>query len=86
MGATSAIIGAILDFLLAQRRHPDANRLPGCMILLSGALGVAGIVSLLAGLLLGVFGRALLMGVGVSSGFLLGFLVMTAMWFMVVRR
>lgn len=86
VGAVSAIIGALVEYRLAQRRNPDEERLPGCMMMTTGALGFVGIVSAVAGLVLGGLGRILLMGVGVGSGFVFGFVVLAVLWFIFLRR
>ncbi len=86
VGAISAVVGALVEYLLARRRNSDEERLPGCMIMMTGALGFVGIVSIVTGLVLGELGRILWMGVGVGSGFVLGFLVLAGLWFLFLRR
>jgi len=86
VGAVSAIIGALVEFLIARRRDPDADRLPGCMIMMTGALGMTGVGAIGVSLFTGQVGRALLMGLGVGSGFISGFLVMVGVWFLFIRK
>jgi hypothetical protein len=54
--------------------------------MVTGALGFVGVVSVVVGVVLGELSRILWMGVGVGSGFVLGFLVMVGLWFGFVRR
>ncbi len=86
VGAMCAVVGALVEYLLARRRDPDADRLPGCMMLTAGALGLVGVASLILGLVLNQLGRSLWMGAGVGSGFVVGFLLMVGLWFLFLRR
>ncbi len=78
IGLISAIVGAILDYFVIQRRgEPERSELPGCMFIASGSLGFAGMVALLLALLFaGTIRVAVVMGLGVLSGFFLGFVAL----------
>ncbi|MCA9935325.1 MAG: hypothetical protein H6662_12735 [Ardenticatenaceae bacterium] len=86
VGAVSAVIGALVEFLIARRRDPDTDRLPGCMIMMTGALGMTGIGAVGVSLFTDQIGPTLLMGLGVGSGFLTGFLLMVLLWFLFMRQ
>ncbi len=86
VGAVSAVIGALVEYLLARRRNPEEERLPGCMLMMTGALGFTGVVLIVIGLFLGQLGRTLSMGLGVGTGFVLSFLVLAGSWFLFLRR
>ena len=75
IGLASAIVGAVLDYFVNQRRDkPAENGPPGCMFIASGSLGVAGLCAIVVSLVLtGKIGAALVVGLGVLSGFFVGF-------------
>ncbi len=86
VGGISAIIGSIVEWRLLQRQSADTERVPGCMMLTAGGLGFAGTISILIGLIVRNLSLVLRMGLGVVTGFLLGFVLMTAIWYLFIRR
>jgi hypothetical protein len=87
VGLASAIIGAIVEYLIVrQRSDQETKRLPGCMLLVSGGLG--GVGMLVIGFSLGTSGevvRMLITGLGVGAGFFSGFVLMMLSWFVLNR-
>ncbi len=83
IGLASAIIGAIVEYLIVrQQGERESERLPGCMLLVSGALGGIGILAIGFSLITsGEVVRMLVTGLGVGVGFFGGFVVMTLAWF-----
>ncbi len=82
LGMSTAVIGALVDWL-RMRRLPDPNngRLPGCLLLAAGALGVLGVFMIIAAwLLTGSPHIAFHAGAGVITGFFLGFVFLSALW------
>lgn len=84
VGFCCAVVGAILDYRLAARNRKaneaENGRLPGCIYIVSGSLGVIGIIVIFLSFLVHSLGRALVAGLGVSAGFFLGFLLMSLVW------
>jgi membrane associated rhomboid family serine protease len=81
VGLTSAVIGAFIDFQLSKKRAEDDPRLPGCMLLIAGFLGFAGVIALIGSFIFGVsIQRPLLTGAGVIGGFFIGFTLLLVMW------
>lgn len=87
IGLASAIIGAIIEYLIVrQQGDREPERLPGCMLLVSGALGGVGL--LVTGFSLITSGevvRMLVTGLGVGIGFFGGFVMMMLGWFVINR-
>jgi hypothetical protein len=87
VGLVSAVAGAVVDYRRSLGRvPPEERKLPGCMFIVPGALGLIGAVVILIAYFAGVVGRALRMGLGVGLGFFAGFILMTLLWFLLDRR
>lgn len=77
IGLVCAVVGALVDFMMARRRGAEENHLPGCMLLMTGALGFVGVVMLgVSYLFYQTFLPAFWVGAGVMTGFFLGFTVL----------
>ena len=87
IGLASAVIGAVVEYLIVRRQGDQpAERLPGCMLLVSGALGGVGMVAIGFSLITsGEVVRMLITGLGVGVGFCAGFVLMMAIWFILNR-
>lgn len=87
VGLISAIIGAVVEYLIVrQRGDQETERLPGCMLLVAGGLGGVGMLAIAFSLLIsGEVVRMLITGLGVGVGFFSGFALMMLVWFMVNR-
>ena len=88
LGVSTAVIGALIDWM-RMRRLPDPNngRLPGCLMLVMGALGFLGVVMIIATWILSGSPRiAIWAGVGVIAGFFLAFAFLAAIWLLGVYR
>lgn len=86
IGLTSSILGAIIDYRLAQNRE-DKDGLPGCIFMVTGSLGFMGFVVLIISVLVeGSLRRPMITGGGVITGFLFGFVLMLSAWFFLDRR
>lgn len=88
VGVISAFVGAVVQFRLSGRRGGEPSaRLPGCVLLIIGALGFAGLAMFAASILLtGSLQVALLAGVGVLIGFFLSYVLIVATWLARARR
>ena len=89
VGLVCSIIGAAVEYQRARmrrRREEEEGALPGCMIMMAGALGFMGVVALVVSLFTGQVKRAVLLGTGVGVGFLLGFAFMVGLWLLLMRR
>jgi hypothetical protein len=84
-GLICAVVGAMIDYLLMRRQGEDEEFvLPGCMLLMIGALGLLGLVAIgVAFMTTGTIWPAVSTGVGVLLGFLAGFTIifLTAIFF-----
>jgi hypothetical protein len=79
IGLLSATIGATIDFLIARRRNKDREEgaPPGCLMLMAGGLGLVGLFFIIASWLLTDSLRlAMVTGLGVLTGFFIGFAVL----------
>lgn len=87
IGLASAIIGAIVEYLIVrQRGEREEERSPGCMLLVSGGLGGVGMLAIGFSLLTsGEVVRMLITGLGVGVGFFGGFVLMMLGWFVLNR-
>lgn len=87
VGLVVAVAGAVVEYWLNLRHAVDGQRtLPGCMLYVSGGLALAGVVALVASLLLtGGIRAALVMGAGVLGGFYAGFAVLLLAWVLIER-
>lgn len=88
VGLICSVIGAIVDFRRTRARRgrsDEAGGLPGCMLMMTGALGFTGVVALLISLFTGQLRRALWLGAGVGSGFVGGFLLLLGLWWALLR-
>lgn len=87
VGLASAIIGAIVEYLIVrQRQNQETERLPGCMLLVSGGLGGIGMMAIGFSLITsGEVVRMLITGLGVGVGFFGGFVLMMLGWFVLNR-
>ncbi|MBK7893511.1 MAG: hypothetical protein WAS33_24355 [Candidatus Promineifilaceae bacterium] len=85
LGLVSAVIGAVVEYLIVRRHNEEAEemeRLPGCMLLVSGGLGGVGLLAIAFSLLsTGEVVRMLITGLGVTVGFFAGFVMMMLVWF-----
>lgn len=87
VGFICAVVGAFIDAMLARRRPAEESRLPGCILLVTGALGFTGVVVTVASLLLdGGLKRPFIVGSGVVAGFLGGFVILLGIWWLLSRR
>ena len=85
IGLISAVVGAVFDYFVNQQRSLYAeNGLPGCMFIVAGSLGLAGVVATAVSLLLThSVQTAVVIGLGVLTGFFIGFatlFVVTVLW------
>lgn len=80
IGLLSSIVGAALQYWALKRSSEITFRAPNLILPVSGLLGVMGLVAILLSLATGWLRLALFTGIGVLSGFLLGFIIMVALW------
>ncbi|GJM43005.1 MAG: hypothetical protein DHS20C20_32870 [Ardenticatenaceae bacterium] len=89
IGLVSSVVGAVVEFLIVRKRGDESEeteRLPGCMLLVSGGLGGVGLLAIGFSLLTsGEVVRMLITGLGVGVGFFGGFVVMMLTWFVFNR-
>lgn len=85
VGLISAIVGGTVEYLIVRQRRDEAQeteRLPGCMLLVSGGLGGVGLLVIGFSLITsGEVVRMLITGLGVGVGFFVGFVLMMLGWF-----
>lgn len=84
IGITVALSGGLIDYGLHLRRNREPTfGVPGCLVYTVGGLVLAGVVALIASLLVtGGVGAALIMGAGVMVGFYAGFMLLVGLWFL----
>ena len=86
IGAAVGLIGAMTAGMLQYRiaiRNDDSRprRLPGCLLLVSGWLGLVGLLVALVSLVLtGEMGPAIVPGMGVLAGFFVGSVAILCLW------
>ncbi|GAB4280079.1 MAG: hypothetical protein Kow0080_32750 [Candidatus Promineifilaceae bacterium] len=81
VGLTSAIIGAFIDYRLSKKRTEDDPKLPGCLLLIAGFLGFAGIITFIGAFVFDVSAqRPLFTGIGVTGGFFISFTLLLLLW------
>lgn len=87
MGLVAAFVGALIDFRVTWNRREDAQvrRLPGCMMLVAGVMGGAGVFSILLALFTHQAVRAILVGLGLIGGFFVGFTILVCLWLLWLR-
>lgn len=88
VGLLCALVGGVIEYRRARHRAPDAEtsgRLPGCLIMMAGGLGFVGMMALIVSFFLGQVGQAAMLGLGIASGFLLGFWILVGIWVLLVR-
>lgn len=87
VGFMAALTGAFLDYRISLRRVDTENpRLPGCLLLEIGALGLIGVfTTVMSFLLRGGVMPPLITGAGVVSGFFAGFVLLVVGWLMLER-
>jgi len=82
IGIVVALGGGLVEYALHLRRHREPRfGVPGCLVYTIGGLILAGIVAIVASLILtGGVGPALYMGLGVMAGFYGGFILLVSLW------
>jgi hypothetical protein len=87
VGFASAFIGALVQFRINGSQNASRSRLPGCAFLVSGALGLVGLL-VVAGSLL-ITGRAqlaVISGAGVLVGYFAGYAALIITWLVLSKR
>jgi hypothetical protein len=82
IGLSSSSIGALIDYLLTKKRNNQKESiLPGCVLLVSGMLGLIGLCfTVTTFFLTGGLKLALLSGLGVLGGFTIAFMLLSLGW------
>lgn len=82
IGGFVALVGGFIEYVLHLRRNREPRfGVPGCLVYAVGGLIVAGVIALIASLILtGGIGPALIMGLGVMAGFYGGFILLVSVW------
>lgn len=88
VGVVVALVGGLLEYILHLRRNRTPRfGVPGCLVYVAGGLILAGVVALIASIVLtGRIGPALIMGAGVLCGFYGGFVVLVLLWYTLWER
>jgi hypothetical protein len=88
LGLLVALGGGVVEYVLHLRRDQlPVARVPGCLLYTVAGLILAGLVAVIASLLLtGGIWAALIMGAGVLLGFYGGFIVLVALWLLIDSR
>ena len=80
-GFAASVIGAVLQYWFSVRKGiKSRNRLPGLILIVSGLLGLTGLLAIIISLFFGWTTQAILIGAGVLIGFFAGFLIMVLAW------
>lgn len=88
IGMSIAVLGAIVDYWLSNRNNTaqQARQLPGCMLYIAGALGLAGGLALVISFIMsGSLAPALVLGAGILSGFYAGFAALILLYLLFNR-
>jgi hypothetical protein len=88
IGLAIAFIGGVVEYWLGLRGNkPEQPRqLPGCILYVAGALGLAGIIAIVASLIFtGTIGPAIVLGAGVLGGFYAGFAILMLLYMLIKR-
>lgn len=82
IGVSGAAIGAAVDFWYSRRKDVLAPPLGGFLLIVAGIVNtLAGITAMvLSFIYTGSFLLAIILGLGVLAGFILGFLILAAVW------
>lgn len=85
IGAGIALAGGLAEYLLHLRRDGEPRfGMPGCIVYVIGGLILGGIAAVIVSLMFtGSIGPALIMGVGVMTGFYGGFSLLVGLWFLI---
>jgi hypothetical protein len=88
IGFGIALVGAAVDYWLSRtRRNPrQSHHLPGCMMYVAGALGLAGLLAIIISfILIGSMIPAIVLGAGVLTGFYSGFALLMLIYLVATR-
>lgn len=85
IGVLSSVLGAFLQYRALRQTPVRKIKMPNLILPISGLLGVLGLGALLLSFCTGWLRFALLMGVGVLSGFFIGVLLMIVAVFLLRR-
>jgi hypothetical protein len=82
IGGAVALAGGLVEYVLHLRRNREPRfGVPGCLVYVIGGLILAGLVAVVASLILtSRVGPALVMGLGVMAGFYGGFILLVSVW------
>lgn len=85
IGVGVALAGGLVEYLLHLRRDREPRfGMPGCIVYVIGGLILGGIAAVIVSLIYtGSIGPALIMGVGVMTGFYGGFSLLVGLWFLI---
>lgn len=85
IGVGVALAGGLVEYLLHLRRDGEPRfGMPGCIVYVIGGLILGGIAAVVVSLIYtGSIGPALIMGVGVMTGFYGGFSLLVGLWFLI---
>jgi hypothetical protein len=88
IGFSIAVVGAAVDYWLSRTRHNprQSQHLPGCMMYVAGALGLAGLLAIIISfILIGSMIPAIILGAGVLTGFYSGFALLLLIYLVATR-
>ncbi len=87
IGFVSSILGAMLQYWFSRRSEKtETTRFPGFVFLISGLLGLIGLCVIVISFFSGWTRYAVYTGVGVISGFFVGFVVMLILWSLLAAK
>lgn len=88
IGVAAALVGGLVEYGLHLRRKGEPRfGVPGCLVYTIGGFILAGVVAIVASIILtGGVGPALYMGLGVMAGFYGGFIVLVSLWLLLETR